>query len=139
MLPIVKDVKRLDFFTPAAWQTVLLRNFGLVSNKKLAEVLRTDEDTVKREAERLGIDGIKYNADWKRLGYINLIKNNWHILPYSQLLELLEMSEEELAYCLKEDDFLGIKLGSFKAKAEEIRYRNFSISFSAQRDFPLPL
>ena len=122
MLPVIKSVKKLDFFTPAAWQTVLLRNFGLVSDKKLAEVLRTDEETIKREAQRLGIERIPYDPNWRRLGYINIIKNNWHLLPYSQLLELLEMSEGELAYCLKEDDFLAIKLGSFKAEADEIRY-----------------
>ena len=122
MLPIIKNVKRLDIFTPAAWQTVLLRNFGLVTDQKLADVLGTDEKTVRYEAERLGISGIQYDPNWKRLGYINIIKNNWHLLPYSQLLELLDMSEEELAYCLKEDDFLAIKLGSFKAEADEIKY-----------------
>ena len=122
MLPTIKNVKRLDLFTPTAWQTVLLRNFGLVSDQKLAEVLRTDAETVRREASRLGIERIKYDPNWKKLGYINIIKNNWHLLPYSQLLELLEMSEDELAYCLKEDDFLAIKLGSFKAEADEIKY-----------------
>ncbi len=122
MLPVIKDKKKLDLYTPAAWQTVLLRNFGLVTDQKLAEVLGTDAQTVRREAARLGIDGIKYDPNWKKLGYINIIKNNWHLLPYSQLLDLLEMSEEELAYCLKEDDFLAIKLGSFKAEADEIKY-----------------
>ena len=122
MLPTIKSVKRLDHFTPTAWQTVLLRNYGLVKSEKLSEVLGTDTETVIREAERLGIGAIKYDPNWKKLGYINIIKNNWHLLPYSQLLQLLEMSEGELAYCLKEDDFLGIKLGSFKAEADEIRY-----------------
>ena len=122
MLPVIKDKKKLDLYTPTAWQTVLLRNLGLVSDEKLAEVLGTDAQTVRREAERLGIAGIKYDPNWRRLGYINIIKNNWHLLPYSQLLELLEMSEGELAYCLKEDDFLAIKLGSYKARADEIRY-----------------
>ena len=122
MLPVIKDKKKLDLYTPTAWQTVLLRNLGLVSDEKLAAVLGTDAQTVRREAERLGIAGIKYDPNWRRLGYINIIKNNWHLLPYSQLLELLEMSEGELAYCLKEDDFLAIKLGSYKARADEIRY-----------------
>ena len=122
MLPVIKDKKKLDLYTPTAWQTVLLRNLGLVSDEKLAEVLGTDAQTVRCEAERLGIVWIKYDPNWRRLGYINIIKNNWHLLPYSQLLELLEMSEGELAYCLKEDDFLAIKLGSYKARADEIRY-----------------
>ena len=122
MLPVIKNMKKLDLYTPTAWQTVLLRNVGLVSDEKLAEVLGTDAQTVRREAERLGIGKISYDPNWKKLGYINIIKNNWHLLPYEQLLALLEMSEEELAYCLKEDDFLGIKLGSYKACADEIKY-----------------
>ena len=122
MLPTIKKTKELEYSTPQKWQTVLLRNFGLVSDEKLAEVLYTDAATVRREAERLGIEKIKYDPNWRRLGYINIIKNNWHLLPYSQLLTMLEMSEEELAYCLKEDDFLAIKLGSFKAEAEDVRY-----------------
>ena len=122
MLPTVKNVKELEYSTPQKWQTVLLRNFGLVDTALLASVLGTDKETLLIEAKRLGIDAIKYDARWRSLGYINIIKNNWHILPYSQLLELLGMDEEELAYCLKEDDFLAIKLGSFKAYADSVRY-----------------
>ena len=122
MLPVRRKMKKLDLYTPTAWQTVILRNVGLVSDEKLAEVLGTDAQTIRNEAERLGIGKIAYDPNWKKLGYINIIKNNWHLLTYEQLLDLLEMSEEELAYCLKEDDFLGIKLGSYKAEADEIRY-----------------
>lgn len=39
MLPIVKRVKELEYSTPQKWQTVLLRNFGLVENRLLARVL----------------------------------------------------------------------------------------------------
>ena len=74
MLPVIKDKKKLDLYTPTAWQTVLLRNLGLVSDEKLAAVLGTDAQTVRREAERLGIAGIKYDPNWRRLGYINIIK-----------------------------------------------------------------
>jgi hypothetical protein len=40
-------------------------------------------------------------------GYITLIRRNWHLLPYEQLLELLEMTPERLAFTLREDDFMG--------------------------------
>ena len=126
MLPAIKKMKELEYSTPQKWQTVLLRNFGLVENSLLARVLGMDEETLARETERLGIERIKYDARWKKLGYINIIKNNWHILPYSQLLELLEMDEETLAYCLKEDDFLDIKLGAFKAEATDVKYSPLS-------------
>ena len=34
----------------------------------------------------------------------------WHLLPYAQLLQLLEMDADELAVLLREEDFLDIKL-----------------------------
>ena len=47
-------------------------------------------------------------------GYVTLIRRNWHLLPYDQLLELLGMTPEQLAFTLREDDYLWIKLGSLK-------------------------
>lgn len=59
MLPIVKRVKELEYSTPQKWQTALHRNFGLVENRLLARVLKTDEETLLSEAKRLGIERIK--------------------------------------------------------------------------------
>lgn len=126
MLPELKKIKPLAYFTPQKWQTVLLRNYGLVDNKTIASVLGTDEKTIVREANRLGINKIKFNSKWKKQGYINIIKNNWHLVPYNQLLELLDMDEETLDYNLKEDDFLGIKLGLFKTELDEVKYSPLS-------------
>ena len=122
MLPEIRQIKPLPFFTPQKWQTVLLRNYGLVPTGRLAAVLETDEETLQAEAARLGIAAIPYDERWGTLGYINIIKNNWHLVPYEQLLQLLDMDEATLDYCLKEDDFLGIKLGFFKAAAERVVY-----------------
>ena len=55
-------------------------------------------------------------------GYITLIRRNWHLLPYEQLLELLEMTPERLAFTLHEDDFLWVKLGRLKPQCEPLRY-----------------
>ena len=59
MLPIVKIVKELEYSTPQKRQTALHRNFGLVENRLLARVLKTDEETLLSEAKRLGIERIK--------------------------------------------------------------------------------
>ena len=72
MLPEVKKVKPLMFFTPQKWQTVLLRNYGLVPTATIASVLGTDVDTIEREAKRLGIEKINYSPKWKKQGYINI-------------------------------------------------------------------
>ena len=122
MLPVVKKINELPIFTPTKWQTVLLRNYGIVSSVKLAQILRTDEETIYAEAKRLGIEKIAYSEKWLECGYITIIRNNWHLLPYSQLMQLLNMSEETLAYNLREDDFLSYKLGDFKPYCEEVFY-----------------
>ncbi len=123
MLPPVKSVRDLPFFTPQKWQTVLFRNYGMVAPQVLARVLRTEEETVRREAARLGIDGIAYQPAWKKQGYISLIRKNWYLLPYEQLLDLLEMDEATLDYDLREDDFLGIKLGEYKPACGPVWYQ----------------
>ncbi|NJL73160.1 MAG: hypothetical protein HC888_17265 [Candidatus Competibacteraceae bacterium] len=58
---------------------------------------------------------------WRR-SYITVIRRNWHLLPYGQLLTLLGWSEEEMAFALREDDFLFIKLGSLKPQCEPLAY-----------------
>ena len=60
--------------------------------------------------------------EMKTRGYITLIRRNWHLLPYDQLLELLEMTPARLAFTLREDDFLWVKLGRLKPKCEPLRY-----------------
>jgi len=60
--------------------------------------------------------------EMKSRGYITLIRRNWHLLPYDQLLDLVEMTPERLAFTLREDDFLWIKLGSLKPKCEPLCY-----------------
>ena len=48
---------------------------------------------------------------WDARGYQTIIRNNWHLCPFDQLLQLLDMPEERLAFLLKEDDFFWHKLG----------------------------
>ncbi|MBO5412488.1 MAG: hypothetical protein J6A38_05370 [Clostridia bacterium] len=134
MLPEVRKIKTLDVFTPQKWQTFLLRNYGLVTNAKLAEVLSTDEKTVEREVKRLGLDGIRYTERWMQSGYITILRNNWHLLPYEQIMTLLNMTEAELEYNLKEDDFLDVKLGNFKPYAETLTYAPLTEAEIAQTE-----
>ena len=122
MLKTLK-VDNLDIFTPAKWQTVILRNYGLVKAKNIAKVLRCTVKRVEIEAVRLGIDKIQYSNSWREKSYLTIIRNNWNLLNYEQLLLLLEMSEEELSYNLKNNDFLGVKLGGFKPKVEPIYFK----------------
>lgn len=122
MLPKIERVKMPENIFPTKWQTVIFRNYGLVSLQNIAAVLGCDIQTVETEALRLGLKKTDCDGVWEKKGYITIIRNNWYLLPYSQLLKLLHITEEKLDYILLNDDFLGVKLGNFKPECEEVVY-----------------
>ncbi|MDD3928037.1 MAG: hypothetical protein PHT33_15445, partial [bacterium] len=60
-------------------------------------------------------------------GYVTVIRNNWHLLRYEQLLELLNWSAERLNYTLKEEDFLWHKLGDLKPETEFVCFEELTV------------
>ena len=109
---------------PTLFQNFIFRNWESVPTEKIAGVLGTDVDTVEALASDMGLRvPAKYNERYSERGYLTVIRNNWHIVPYSQLLELIDLTEEELEFTLREDDFFGIKLGSFKPDVPPLEYR----------------
>ena len=119
-------VDNLDIFTPTKWQTVILRNYGLVKAENIAKVLKCTPKRIEIEATRLGIEKIQYSNVWREKSYLAIIRNNWNLLNYEQLLILLDMSEEELSHNLKNNDFLGVKLGNFKPELESICFKKLN-------------
>ncbi len=100
------------------------RNWNVVEPAKLAKILGTSLDNVHAVAASMGLPpAAAIPPEMNTRGYITLIRRNWHLLPYDQLLDLLDMTPERLAFALREDDFLWIKLGSLKPKCEPIRYQ----------------
>ena len=63
MLPKVEKVKLPVNNFPTLWQAVIFRNYGYVSVDKLAACLGCDEVVIKREAERMGLFGVEYDAE----------------------------------------------------------------------------
>ncbi|MBQ8407664.1 MAG: hypothetical protein IJY39_02230 [Clostridia bacterium] len=122
MLPEVKKVKMPSLTLPTAWQTVIFRNFGYVRAERIAEVLGCDVQTVHCEAERLRIKAADYSRDFEERGYITIIRNNWFLLPYDQLMTLLGIDERKLDFILEKDDFLSVKLGNFKPECPAVGY-----------------
>lgn len=107
---------------PTKAQCFVYRNWELVSPERMAEVLETDAATIRRMADELGLEpNPAVSPAWLSRGYITLIRNNWHLLDYSQLCTLLGWSEDYLAFILKEDDFLSIKLGGFKPGCDKLK------------------
>ena len=99
------------------------RNWEMVSLERMAQVLGTTADKVRQTGESMGLPPhTQPLAAYQQRGYISIIRRNWHLLPYEQLLTLLGWDAEKLAFTLKEDDFLWIKLGSLKPSCPALHY-----------------
>jgi len=110
---------------PTKAQAFIFRAYEYVPANKIAEILGTTEENVIRAAQDMGLPDYAPGDVWLERGYITIIRRMWHILPYSQLLELLGMTEGELALILKEEDFLAEKLRD-KPICEPVRWRELT-------------
>jgi len=99
------------------------RNWQLVPAGDMARVLDTTPENVLHVGKSMGLsDPPVITPDQRQRSYISVIRRNWHLLPYEQLLALLNWDEDELAYTLREDDFLWVKLGMLKPKCEPLKW-----------------
>ena len=99
------------------------RNWNAVEPAKLAKILGAPTREIVTLASAMGLPReAVVPPEMRERGYVTLIRRNWHLLPYEQLLDLLEMTPERLAVTLREDDFLWVKLGQLKPKCEPLRY-----------------
>ena len=89
----------------------------------MAKVINAQPADVLKLGKEMGLPDPQPISDsqWRR-SYITIIKRNWHLLPYEQLLQLLDWTPDQLAYTLREDDFLFVKLGQLKPKCEPLVY-----------------
>ena len=108
---------------PDRMHTFIWRNWNVVEPERLAKVLGTSAENVAAIAGSMGLSPAQpIPPEQRTRGYITVVRRNWHLLPYDQLLTLLDMSADELAKSLREDDFLFAKLGLLKPKCEPLKY-----------------
>ena len=90
---------------PSRLHAFVWRNWTVVPQARLAEVLETSPENVARVAASMGLPPQgAIQPEWKDKGYITVLRRNWHLLPYGQLMKLLGMSREQLRYSLAEDE-----------------------------------
>lgn len=116
---------------PTRHQAFIFRASEYISAEKIAKILRTTVQNVTDAADEMGVPYRAEDDIWMNKGYITVIRRLWHILPYSQLLELLEMGETEFATILREEDFLDVKLGD-KPACEPVYFRALTDKERAQ-------
>ncbi|MBI2434043.1 MAG: hypothetical protein HYV26_14370 [Candidatus Hydrogenedentes bacterium] len=99
------------------------RNWQLVPAERMAGVLGTGPAEVLQLGEVMGLaPPPAITADQQRRSYITVIRRNWHLLPYEQLLQLLGWTAAEMEFTLQEDDFLYVKLGLLKPKCPPLKF-----------------
>jgi hypothetical protein len=123
-LPKGSSPPALDFpHFPDRLHTFVWRNWPLVEPQVMARVLDTSVENVRAIAESMGLPPAQpISPAHKSRAYITVLRRNWHLLPYEQLLDLLELSLPQLAYSLREDDFLFSKLGNLKPQCAPLVY-----------------
>lgn len=123
-LPVGSHPAALDApHFPSRLYALVWRNWQLVEPSCIAKVVGTSTENIVDIATSMGLPAnTPVQSRMLESGYITIVRRNWHLLPYDQLLQLLGMSAEQLAISLAEDDFLFIKLGSLKPKCEPLRY-----------------
>lgn len=109
---------------PDRLHAFVFRNWQLVPAERMAQVIGASREQVVQLGRAMGLAGPpRISRDQFRRSYVTIIRRNWHLVPYEQLLKLLGWDAGRLAYTLREDDFLYIKLGSLKPRCEPIVYR----------------
>lgn len=111
---------------PTKHQAFIFRAAEYVPMEKIARVLGTTEENVHAAADEMGLPEYDPGDLWLKKGYITIIRRMWHILPYEQLLDLLETDAETFAVTLREDDFLDVKLGA-KPACEPVAWRELTV------------
>ncbi len=112
MLPVIDNEKFVPIpHFPNRMYGAIFRLWETVKAEKIAEGLSLPLETVTKAAEDMGLGKQKNMDVWEKRGYITTIRNVWNLLPYEQILKVLDWTQEKLEFVLKEEDFLGHKLG----------------------------
>ena len=120
--------KAIDFpHFPTPFQAVIWRNWGLVPPERLCRILECSQGQLRDAAESLGLDPeLPVDPMWLKRSCNTLIRANWHLLHYDQLLTLLDWTAEEFSNQLQWDDFLWAKLGFLKPDCARPVYRELT-------------
>ena len=104
---------------PDRMSAFVWRNWFLVPKERLAQTVGTTTDRLEIVAMQMGLPRNPHVlSEWRRRGYITVLRRNWHLLDYPQLMQVLDMTRDELRFSLMEDDFLWTKVGKLKPRCE---------------------
>ena len=108
---------------PSRLHAFVWRNWECCNLERMAQTVGAAPAQIVEVGASMGLPGHEpVSEDQLARSYITIIRRNWHLLPYDQLLTLLGWDADHLAYTLREDDFLWHKLGTLKPKCAPLQY-----------------
>ncbi len=108
---------------PSRLYQFVWRNWELANADRMAEVVHASPREILELGESMGLPPKpQLSEDQLRRIYVTAIRQNWHLLPERQIVQLLGWTVERLRFTLKEDDFLDVKLGRNKPRCDDLRY-----------------
>jgi hypothetical protein len=108
---------------PSRLHLFVWRNWELIPTSRMAAVIGATARNVLDIGYAMGLPRKRdLPPDLLRRIYITVIRQNWHVLPESQIISLLGWDDRKFAFTLKEDDFLSHKLGP-KPHCDDLRYQ----------------
>ena len=108
---------------PSRMHAFVWRNWESVSLKRMSKVLNTTTKNVHKVGLSMGLPPKqKPGKDFEQRGYISLIRRNWHLISYNQILTLLNWDSAHLDETLRDDDFLAHKIGGMKPVCSDLIY-----------------
>lgn len=109
---------------PSRLHQFVWRNWELANTDRMAKVIGTTPEIVLALGSSMGLPKKRHlTNDQLARFYITVIRQNWHVLPKPQIIELLGWDRAKFDFTLKEDDALDIKLGNLKPRCAVLAYR----------------
>lgn len=110
-------------YFPSRMHAFIWCNWESVPLDRMAKVLDTTTENVRKAGLSMGLPPhCKPGPEFLQRGYISLIRRNWHLISYYQMLTLLDWDAEQLDQTLRDDDFLWVKVGGMKPECPPLRY-----------------
>ena len=82
--PVRRDAHvELSHF-PSPLYAAIFRLWECVPAERIAYALDLDVVLINQAAAEMGLPAQKVNPDWMTRGYITVIRNAWHVLPYEK-------------------------------------------------------
>ncbi len=110
-------------YFPSRMHAFIWRNWESVPLDRMVKILNTTTENVRKEGKSMGLPTYSEpSLEYEQRGYISLIRRNWNLISYEQLLILLNWNPEQLDLTLRDDDFLWVKVGGMKPECSSIQY-----------------